>query len=179
MLRAALAPYAGVIRGAAVLLGALAIGFTLGFAVWKVALEPRFELAKLQKAHDRLLMELEGRNEAAVLARVDYDAEVMRLGLTRKKEIDDAFERGRVAAAGIAAGDIPVRVVWRDRCSAPAAGAGAEPDSRAAGVDQGRADAIGRVLGHGGAFDAQYHEAYARLTSAQKLLNQCYEEPAR
>lgn len=175
MLRAALAPYAEAIRMGLALVATL----LLGLATWWAAVQPRIDLGRLQKSHDRLLMELEGRNEAAALARVEYDAEVMRLGLTRKKEIDDAYQRGRVSAAGIAAGDIPVRVVWRDRCSAPAPGAGTGPDTGPAGVDQGRADAIGRVLGHGGAFDAQYHEAYARLTAAQKLLDQCYEEPAR
>lgn len=175
MLRTVLAPYTESLRVIGALLGSL----LFGVAVWWGVIQPRLDLSRLQKVHDRLLMELEGRNEAAALARVEYDAEVIRLGVTRKKEIDDAFERGKATGDSIASGRQPVRVVWRDRCPASASRAGAEADRRASGVDTDRAEAIGRVLGIGGAADAHYAEAYARLEAAQKIVNQCYERPAR
>lgn len=94
-------------------------------------------------------------------------------------EVSDAFDRGRAAAAGIVDGAVRVRTVWRDRqCPVADAGAGAEPAGRHPEVDQGRADAIGRVLGYGWRWDADYGLVVARLTRAQALLNACYEQPA-
>ena len=117
--------------------------------------------------------------ELANRARDLFNQQAQADQLRHAEEITDAFDRGRAAAAGIVDGAVRVRTVWRDRqCPATDAGAGAEPAGGHPDVAPGRADAIGRVLGYGWRWDADYGLAYARLTRAQALLNACYEQPA-
>lgn len=114
----------------------------------------------------------------AAEAKAAYHEEKSRAATTRAQEMNDAYERGRLTGAAIAAGTQRVRDVWRDRCPQANAWQGTELAGGFALVDRGRADAIGRVLGLAGGFDAQYGEAIARLNAAQTLLNVCYEQPA-
>ncbi|MEJ2790095.1 MULTISPECIES: hypothetical protein [unclassified Pseudoxanthomonas] len=114
----------------------------------------------------------------AAEAKATYHNEKGVAAATRAQEMNDAYERGRRTGAAIAAGTQRVRDVWRDRCPQANAWQGTELAGGFALVDRGRADAIGRVLGLAGGFDAQYSEAIARLKAAQGLLNVCYERPA-
>ena len=136
--------------------------------------------ARHRKTIDDLRAKTARQEAVAAAARAVYDSQASADAARHEQEKRDAYERGRAAAAGIAAGDIGVRTVWRDReCPQAAAGPGAEPAGRHPDVDPGRADAIGRVLGHGWRWDAAYGLAIARLNAAQQLLNACYDQPAR
>lgn len=117
--------------------------------------------------------------EKAAAVRGAFDAAALAAQAAHALEVSDAFERGRVAAAGIRDGAVSVRTVWRDReCPAADAGQGAGPAGGDQAFPASRADAIGRVLGLGWAWDADYALAVRRLTEAQQLLNACYEQPA-
>jgi hypothetical protein len=96
-----------------------------------------------------------------------------------KKGVQDAYERGMATGAEFGTGERPVNWVWRDNCPKAPAGEGSGPDGGDSGVSADRAAAIGRVLGIGGAADAHETLLRNRLQEAQKLLNACYEEPAR
>lgn len=142
----------------------------------------RAELATLQGQHDALKTRLAEAEAASAdktkAVQTAYDAGVKASAAMREREISDAFQRGKAAAAGISAGTVRVRTVWRDRdCPATAEGAGAGAGEGAAGVSGSRADAIGSLLAAGGSWDAQYAEAYRRLESAQAIVDACYEEP--
>ncbi len=117
--------------------------------------------------------------EKAHAARQAYsDAALVDLA-TFEKEKENAFEAGRRAAAGINDGSVRVRTVWREReCPKAVPGPGAEPAGRDLALPEGRGDAIGRVLGYGWRWNAEYGLAYAGLIRAQKLVDACYEQPA-
>lgn len=144
----------------------------------------RADLATLQATHDGLVDKL-AKAEAAAKAkseevRTAYDAGVKSAATMREKETTDAYNRGKAAGERIRAGTSSVRTIWRDReCPATADGTGAGSGEGAAQVSGERAEAIGSVLAAGGVWDATYAEAMRRLESAQKLLNACYEQPAR
>jgi hypothetical protein len=139
--------------------------------------------AQTKQQHATVLREIADKTAEAArlagIARAAYDAQALEDLHQHSKDIEDAFKRGEAAAGSINAGAVRVRTVWRDReCPQAVPGQGAEPDDGTADVTPGRADAIGRVLGHAGTWDAAYRLAYERLTAAQGLLNACYEEPA-
>ena len=140
-------------------------------------------LADLKAGHAKVLADIaaqaqDAANKAAT-ARAAYGDKVLADQSAYDTGVKDAFDRGKTAGARIASGAVRVRTVWRERqCPQAAARPGAEPAGRLAEVDPGRADAIGRVLGLGGQWDAAYGLAYRRLTSTQQLLNACYEQPA-
>jgi hypothetical protein len=98
---------------------------------------------------------------------------------TYQKGIEDAYIRGAATAADIASGKLPVGGVWRDQCPKAPAGQGPGPNGGSTGVSADRAAAIGRVLGIAGEADATDALLRSRLQEAQKLLDACYEEPAR
>lgn len=117
--------------------------------------------------------------EKAGRARALFADQVLADMVRHAKETEDAYEAGRAAAAGIRDGSVRVRTVWRDReCPAAVPGAGAEPAGGHPALDQGRADAIGGLLGASWGWDATYGLAYSRLTRAQQLLDACYEQPS-
>lgn len=117
--------------------------------------------------------------QKAHAARAAYGEAVAADLVKFEKEKSDAFQRGKDAAAGIAAGTVQLRTVWRDReCPAAAPRQSPGSDGGDPPVDQRRADAVGRVLGLGWQWDATYGLAVARLRRAQELLNACYEQPA-
>lgn len=143
----------------------------------------RMAHAETKAAHAKVMKEIADKTgetaRLAALARDTYDDKVTADAVRHAKEIDHAFERGRKHAADIAAGDVRVRTVWRNReCPQAVPGSGAEPDARIAGFDSGRAEAIGRVLGLGSTFDAEYNRAIGRVKAAQTLIDACYEQPA-
>lgn len=165
------------------------VALALYAATWWVAIKPRAELASERQAHAETRVAhaevLTGLAEAAAeVARKASAARVAFAEARAKAESDynegvaNAYERGRATAAGIAAGTVRVREVWRD-CPAAPAGEGAGPAGRPADVSANRGEAIGRVLGIGGEADAAYARAIARLTAAQQLVDACHEEPAR
>lgn len=175
----------------------IALLAALAFAIWFAVIKPRSELAaeKLDHAATQAEFADAKAKHAAVLEQIAEDTAKMAekaalLGSvlekqretdkeTHRKEVASAYERGKSYAARIVSGDVSVRDVWRDReCPTPTAGEGAGPESWPSGVSWGRADAIGRVLGHGGRFDADYDLLWKRLGEAQERLNLCYEEPA-
>lgn len=140
-------------------------------------------LSDLKAEHARVLADIATKSQdvadKAAAARAAFGDLVLADQAAYSKGVSDAYERGKSVGAGIAAGTVRVRTVWRDRqCPQAAAGTGPEPGAGLADVDQGRADAIGRILGLAGEWDAAYGLAYRRLTRAQALLNACYEEPA-
>src|SRR5690606_2698000 len=158
----------------------LAAGLALCALMWWVAGKPRAELAAERAAHAttrathaQVLASLaEATAEVArkaAAARVTYAEAKATAESDYNKGVSDAYERGRAAAAGIAAGTVRVREVWRD-CPAAAAGEGAEPAGRPADVSADRGEAIGRVLGIGGEADADYARVIARLRAAQQLV---------
>lgn len=171
-------------------LAAVVVLVAIAAGLWWLAVHPRQQLAaeraahaETRAAHAQVLQRIaEGTAEVArkaAAARDEYERAKSAALAEHEQEVRDAYERGRAAAAGIAAGTVRVREVWRDReCPAAAAGPGAEPAGGPAAVADDRAAAIGRVLGIGGEADATYALAYARLRAAQGLLNTCYEEPA-
>lgn len=134
-------------------------------------------------AHAKVLKDLADKTakvaEKVRIAHAAYTRET-RADLARHdQEKRDAYEAGRAAAAAIAAGDVRVRTVWRDReCPQADARSSAGPAAGHPAIDPGRADAIGRVLGHAWQWDAAYGLAYARLQSAQALIDACYDQPA-
>lgn len=175
---------------------ARAIGYVLGVLallvlVWIAVVKPRSDLAaerlahqETKAAHSALLSDLAAQTEAvakaAVRARTVYDAATAAASTKHEQEVHRAYERGKGVAAGIRSGTVRVRDVWQD-CSGgaqalPGQGTGLAPGAEA--VTAGRADAIGRVLGQAGGWDADYEKALTRLRDAQALVNQCYEEPA-
>jgi hypothetical protein len=161
---------------------AIAAGLFAGVQTVRLSSE-KADHAETRADHADVLREIADKTaEAARLAasaRAAYDAQALADQAKHSKEIDDAFERGRDAAAGITAGAVRVRTVWRERqCPQAFPGPSAQPADGVADVDPGRAEAIGRILGLGGSFDADYRLAYERLTAAQGLLNACYQEPA-
>ena len=130
--------------------------------------------------HEHLAAQTEAVAKAAVRARTVYDAATAAASTKHEQEVHRAYERGKGVAAGIRSGTVRVRDVWQD-CSGgaqalPGQGTGLAPGAEA--VTAGRADAIGRVLGQAGGWDADYEKALTRLRDAQVLVNQCYEEPA-
>jgi hypothetical protein len=158
--------------------------------LWWAVVMPRQQLSAERAAHAETKA-----SHAAILAGIaDQTAEVARKAAVARTEFEayradakvqrdeaerQAFERGKSTAARIGSGAVVVREQWRDReCPVAAPGQGAELTPGFALVDRGRAEAIGRVLGLAGSFDASYREAYERLTAAQGLLNACYEQPA-
>jgi hypothetical protein len=142
----------------------------------------RADLATLQATHDGLVTKL-AEAEASAKAkseevRTAYDQGVAASSRMREQEVSNAYERGKAAGERIRAGTSSVRTVWRDReCPATADGSGAGSGEGAAQVSGDRAEAIGRVIGIGGAADATYSEALRRLEQAQKIVNACYEKP--
>jgi len=160
-------------------------------ALWWAAIWPRQQLAAERAAHAgtkaRHAEVLQGLAEAAAevarkaaRAREAFAEATAESESRYEKGVADAYERGRATAAGIAAGTVRVREVWREReCPAAAGGQGTEPAAGPAGVSGDRAAAIGRVLGIGGAADAGYARAIERLNAAQAIVDQCFEEPAR
>lgn len=175
---------------ARLLLG-LATVAVLGLALWWAVILPRQQLAAERAAHAgtkaehaRVLQALaEAAAEAArkaARAREAFAAATAESETRYQEGVADAYERGRATAAGIAAGTVRVREVWRERdCPAAAGGQGAEPAAGSAGVSGDRAAAIGRVVGIGGVADAGYARAIERLKAAQAIVDQCFEEPAR
>jgi len=158
-------------------------------AIWWAAILPRQQLANERLAHAttrathaQVLADLAEATakvaRKAAAARVTYAEAKAKAESDYNKGVADAYERGRAAAAGIAAGTVRVRAVWRD-CPAAAAGPGTEPAGRPADVSADRGEAIGRVLGIGGEADAAYARAIDRLRAAQQLVDACHEEPAR
>lgn len=144
----------------------------------------RADLATLQATHDGLVTKLAEAEAAAKVkseeVRAAYDAGVKSAATMREKETTDAYNRGKAAGERIRAGTSSVRTVWRDReCPATADGSGAGSGEGAAQVSGERADLIGSLLGQAGSWDATYSEALRRLEQAQKIVNACYEEPAR
>ncbi|GEM_PF-2445473 len=160
-------------------------------AIWWAAILPRQQLANERLAHAttrathaQVLTDLAQATaevaRKAAAARVTYAEAKAKAESEYNKGVADAYERGRTAAAGIAAGTVRVREVWREReCPGAAAGQGTELAGRVADVSADRAEAIGEVLGIAGEADAAYARAIARLTAAQELVNACHEEPAR
>ena len=143
----------------------------------------RADLATLQATHDGLVTKLAEAEAAAKVkseeVRTAYDQGVAASSRMREQEVSNAYERGKAAGERIRAGTSSVRTVWRDReCPAADEGAGTGAGEGSAGVSGSRADAIGSLLAAGGGWDAQYAEAYRRLTEAQKIVDACYEEPA-
>lgn len=176
-------PYAPMAR----LVGkALLVVLTL-LAMWWLIMKPRSDLAAERAAHAHTrsehaatMAEIAAQTaavaDAAARARDTYETKTKEDARVHAEEVAAAFKRGVAIAVGIRDGSIRVQDVWRDReCPAAAAGEGAGPGRGAEAVSAGRAAAIGEVLGLGGTFDADYAQCYARLKSAQKLLNQCYE----
>jgi hypothetical protein len=164
--------------------GALLIASVLifGGCRWQHRLDAS-EIATLKADHAKVLADIAGQTQVvadkAAVARAAYGDEALANQAAYDKGVRDAYDRGKSAGAGIAAGTVRVRTVWRDRqCPQAPAGPGSEPGGRVADVDQGRADAIGRVLGEAGRWDAAYGLAFRRLQSAQGLLNTCFEKPA-
>src|SRR5690606_20067120 len=142
------------------------VALALYAATWWVAIKPRAELAAERQAHAETRAAhaevLTGLAQAAAeVARKASAARVAFAEARAKAESDynegvaNAYERGRAAAAGIAAGTVRVREVWRD-CPAAPIGEGTGPAGGAADVAPDRAEAIGRVLGIGGEADAAY-----------------------
>lgn len=182
----ALIPYKGIAK----IIGYVLLAVLAAALLWWAVGKPRVDLANereahsaLKAAHADLLTKLSEAEAAAAVksqeVQAAYDAGIAASAKMREKEIQDAYNRGRSTAAGIKSGAVSVRTVWRDReCAASAEGEGAGAGEGVAGVSGERADAIGRVLGHGGRWDATYAEAYRRLTEAQKIVDACYEEPA-
>lgn len=176
-----------VARAISALIGVL----TLVLLVWIVAIKPRQELAAERTAHAQtkaehaaVMADIAARTraaaEAAQRARDTYTTKTQEDARVHELEVAAAFERGKGVAAGIRSGAVRVQDVWRDgRCETPDAGEGAGPGAGTEALTGGRADAIGRVLGYGGTWDADYAAIHARLTRAQALLNQCYEQPAQ
>lgn len=173
------------------IVAALAALLLVAAAVWWVAFKPRSELAderqahaQTRAAHAQVLADLASKTRAvaekAAAARGTYESRNEEDRDAHDRELDAAFERGKAAAAGIGDGTVRVRTVWRDReCPAPAAGAGAAAGAGLEAVPAGRADAIGRVLGLAGQWDADYAALYQRLLAAQPLIDACYEQPAK
>lgn len=184
---AAFDPYALAIR----LVGGLLSLALLAALVWWAVIKPRSDLADERAAHQAtraaqaetlagLAAKAQAAAEAAARVRTVFETEREESIRVHAEDVAAAFERGKTVGAGIRDGSVRVRTVWRDsECPAADAGEGAGPGAGAEAVPAGRADAIGRVLGLGGQWDADYALCYARLKSAQKLLDQCHEEPAR
>lgn len=180
-------PFALAVR----LVSGLVALLVLCLLVWWAVIKPRSDLAAERTAHAETKArhaQVMGEIAAKTAAVAEKARAAHALFLQGAKEderahaveIAAAEERGRAAAAGIADGSVRVRVEWRDRaCPVAAFGEGAEPAAGDQAVPRGRADAIGRLLGHGGQWDADYQLCYARLTRAQALINSCYEEPAQ
>lgn len=175
---------------ARVISAAIALAVLAGLLWWavgapRVALSSaRAELATLQATHDGLVTKLAEAEAATKVkseeVRAAYDAGVKSAATMREKETTDAYNRGKAAGERIRAGTSSVRTVWRDReCPATADGSGAGSGEGAAQVSGDRAEAIGRVIGIGGAADATYSEALRRLEQAQKIVDACYEKPAQ
>lgn len=171
------------------LLGGLLSALLLILLVWWAVFKPRQDLADERAAHQAtkaahatMLAGLAAKTEAAAAAaaraRTVFEAETKENARVHATEVAAAFERGKAVAVGIRDGSVSVREVWRNNCPSPTAGQGAEPGRGSEAIPGGRADAIGRVLGHGEAWDADYKLCYTRLTAAQKLLDAAYEEPA-
>lgn len=161
----------------------LLVAAAIGFGQVRYAAGVRNGERAEAKKHAAVLKDIADKTAksaaAAARARTLFNQGTQADAVRHAKEVSDAFEAGRAAAAGIVDGTARVRTVWRDRqCPAADAGAGTEPVGRHPDVDQGRADAIGRVLGLGWRWDADYGLVVARLTRAQALLNACYEQPA-
>lgn len=174
-----LAPYMAWIK-----LGALLA--VLAFIGWKIHAygEARYDdgQAVIQSKWDADVEETQAKTRKleaeAAAARAAYGDKVLADQTKYDEGVRDAYARGKAAGAAIAAGAVRVRTVWRDQCPKTPAGAGTEPGAGTADVAEGRADAIGRVLGEAGSWDKAYERAYGRLIEAQKLLNVCYEKPA-
>lgn len=173
-LRAAIAPYADLIRIVLSLIASL----LLVALVWWAAIKPRVELAKAEKQLAEISAKSAAQEADAKVAQEQFTAGIAALRKEKDKGIEDAYIRGQAYGEDIAAGRRTVKRVWRD-CPQAAAGEGSGPDPGDSGVSGDRARAIGEVLGFGGSRDAIYAEAYGRLEAAQKLLNQCYDKPAR
>lgn len=139
------------------------------------------QIADLKAQHAAVLTAIAAQAQVvadkAAAARAAYGDAVLADQSKYEQGVSDAYNRGKSAGAAIASGAVRVREPWRDQCPQAPAGQGAEPDAGPSGVDPSRADAIGRVLGLAGQWDAAYGLAYGRLIRAQELLNACYEEP--
>lgn len=174
-------------RPLAKVLGMVISAVLLVVLVWWLVIKPRSDLADERVAHAatkakhaQVMTEIAAKSEAvarqAAQARDKYKAQTAEDQKKHEQEVKDAFERGKSVAAGIRDGSVGVRQVWRDReCPQAVSGQGGEPGRGAETIPAGRADAIGRLLGEAGGWDADYKACYARLTRAQELLNACYE----
>ena len=162
--------------------GALLIASVLVFGGcrWQHKID-QSSIATLKADHAKVLADLakaaQDVADKAAAARAAYGDAVLADQSKYEQGVSDAYNRGKSAGAAIASGAVRVREPWRDQCPQAPAGQGAEPDAGPSGVDPSRADAIGRVLGLAGQWDAAYGLAYGRLIRAQELLNACYEEP--
>lgn len=175
-------------RPLAKVLGMVISALLLLTLVWWLVIKPRSDLADERVAHAatkakhaQVMAEIAAKSEAvarqAAQARDKYKAQTAEDQKKHEQEVKDAFERGKSVAAGIRDGSVSVRTVWRDRsCPQAVPGEGGEPGRGDEAVPAGRADAIGRILGYGGRWDADYKACYTRLTRAQELLNACYED---
>ncbi|MFT4179598.1 MAG: hypothetical protein QM612_09080 [Thermomonas sp.] len=147
---------------------------------WQAKLDAG-EIAELKATHAATLAEIAEKTrvaaDKAVAARIAYSDKALADQAAYQKGVNDAYARGNAVGAAVAAGTVRVREVWRDQCPATAAGKGSEPAGRDQPITQGRADAIGRIVGYGGQWDATYALAIHRLNQAQTLLNACYEQP--
>lgn len=157
----------------------LASLLVFGGCRWQAKLDAG-QIADLKIKHAAVLTKIAAKSQEAAdkasVAKSAYYEFVAADQAAYTEGVKDAYERGKLAASGIGNGTVRVRTVWRDQCPKAVSGQGPQPAGGSAGVDQGRADAIGRVLGQAGEWDEAYGLAYGRLRRAQELLNTCYEE---
>ena len=106
-------------------------------------------------------------------ARAAFDQAIPQLAANQQRMLDDARTRHQGLVADIAAGNRRLRQDWVSGCPAPTAGESAAALD-AAGEDQRRAAAVGRVLGIGARADASYETCRAQLTATETLLAACY-----
>lgn len=138
--------------------------------------------ADARTKHAQVLADIATKTQAAaaaaIAARDAYNTSSAAASIARAKGESDAYQRGMAVTAGINAGTVRVQDLWRV-CGASGATAGDAADLAGghSAEDQRRAAAIGRILGKGGKFDAQYERTYAELISTRALLAKCYEDP--